>query len=141
VNMKLGLQLSNLRSVRPHEYLVRFFLGGLTTVVTGLIAHRFGPQAGGLFLAFPAIFPASATLIEKHEMEKKRKRGLDGRGRGRSAAALDALGASLGSVGLIAFALSAWFLLLRYGASFAICFSTASWLTTSLLALAVRRAI
>jgi hypothetical protein len=34
--------------------------------VVGLIAARFGPVVGGLFLAFPAIFPASATLIEKH---------------------------------------------------------------------------
>lgn len=139
--MKLGLQLSNLRAVKPHEYVIRFVLGGLATVATGLIAHRFGPEAGGLFLAFPAIFPASATLIEKHEMEKKSKRGLDGRSRGRRAAALDALGATLGAVGLIAFALSACLLLSRYGASFAICFSTLAWLTTSLLALAVRRTI
>ena len=28
-----------------------------------------------LFLAFPAIFPASATLIEKHEKEKKEREG------------------------------------------------------------------
>jgi hypothetical protein len=30
-----------------------------------------GPRVGGLFLAFPAIFPASATLVEKHEKQKK----------------------------------------------------------------------
>jgi len=36
------------------------------TVIAGLIAFRFGPVVGGLFLAFPAIFPASATLIERH---------------------------------------------------------------------------
>jgi hypothetical protein len=28
------------------------------TVVAGVIAARFGPIFGGLFLAFPAIFPA-----------------------------------------------------------------------------------
>ena len=35
-------------------------------------AKRYGPGVAGLFLAFPAIFPAGATLIEKHEKEKKR---------------------------------------------------------------------
>jgi hypothetical protein len=46
------------------------------TLITGLIAHAFGATIGGLFLAFPAIFPASASLIEKHEIEKKRKHEL-----------------------------------------------------------------
>ena len=48
------------------------------TVAAGLIAARFGPVIGGLFLAFPAIFPASATLIEKHVRERKEKAGLPG---------------------------------------------------------------
>jgi hypothetical protein len=50
---------------------------------------------GGLFLAFPAIFPASATLVEKHEAENKKRRGLSGMVRGREAAALDAAGAAM----------------------------------------------
>jgi hypothetical protein len=33
--------------------------------------------AEGLFLAFHAIFPASATLIEKNETEKKDKVGVN----------------------------------------------------------------
>jgi hypothetical protein len=45
---------------------------------------------GGLFLAFPAIFPASATLIEKHVRERKEKAGLPGARRGKEAAAFDA---------------------------------------------------
>ncbi len=53
------------------DYAIRFLFGGLITVAAGIIAKRFGPGIGGLFLAFPAIFPASATLIEKHEKEKK----------------------------------------------------------------------
>jgi hypothetical protein len=60
---------SALRQAYWYEYLVRFGLGGAMTVVAGLIAARFGPVIGGLFLAFPAIFPASATLIEKHVRE------------------------------------------------------------------------
>jgi hypothetical protein len=64
--MIVQFKLSALRQTRWHEYLVRFVLGGVITVIAGLIAARFGPVVGGLFLAFPAIFPASATLIEKH---------------------------------------------------------------------------
>ena len=48
------------------------------TVLAGVIAKKFGPVVGGLFLAFPAIFPASATLIEKHERERKERKGLKG---------------------------------------------------------------
>jgi hypothetical protein len=64
--MIIQFKPSALRQTRWYEYLIRFGLGGAMTVVAGLIAARFGPVIGGLFLAFPAIFPASATLIEKH---------------------------------------------------------------------------
>ena len=99
---------SALRQTRWYEYLVRFVLGGAMTVVAGLIAARFGPVVGGLFLAFPAIFPASATLIEKHVRQRKEKAGLPGARRGKEAAALDAAGAALGSFGLAAFGLVIW---------------------------------
>ena len=101
--MIIQFKPSGLRQTRWHEYLIRFVLGGAMTVVAGLIAARFGPVVGGLFLAFPTIFPASATLIEKHVRERKEKAGLPGARRGREAAALDAAGAALGSVGLAAF--------------------------------------
>lgn len=65
------------------------------------MAKKFGPTVGGLFLAFPAIFPATATLIERHEREKKRQKGLTGEPRGRDAAALEATGSALGSIGLL----------------------------------------
>jgi hypothetical protein len=61
-------------------------------VIAGLLAKQFGPVFGGLFLAFPAIFPASVTLVEKHEREKKQKAGIMNSVRGRQAAALDAPG-------------------------------------------------
>jgi len=65
------IKLSALKETKPHQYLVRFLFGGAATVLAGLVARRFGPAAGGLFLAFPAIFPASVTLIESHEKELK----------------------------------------------------------------------
>ena len=91
-----------------HEHVVRFVLGGAVTVGAGLIAKHWGPVVGGLFLAFPAIFPAGATLLEEHEVQKKARIGCDGHRRGRDAAALDALGAALGAVGLGAFGRVLW---------------------------------
>jgi hypothetical protein len=106
--MKVTFDLSTLAGTRWYEYGVRFLLGGAITVVAGLIAKQFGPVFGGLFLAFPAIFPASATLVEKHEQEKKQKAGIMNTTRGRQAAALDARGATIGSIGLVCFAFLVW---------------------------------
>jgi MFS family permease len=100
--------LSGLRQARWSPYAARFVLGGVVTVCTGLIADKWGLIIGGLFLCFPAIFPASATLIERHQTEKKARMGLSGRRRGRQAAALDAAGAVWGAVGLAAFGATAW---------------------------------
>ena len=81
--MNVKLNFAALKQTKWHEYVVRFIFGGLTTVVTGIIAKKFGPGIGGLFLAFPAIFPASATMIENHEKEKKLQVGMEGVNRGR----------------------------------------------------------
>lgn len=102
--MLVKLSTSALRRTRWYEYGVRFLLGGLATVFAGVMSARFGVAIGGLFLALPAIFCASATLIESHERRTKEKAGLSGGRRGQQAAALDAAGAGLGSLGLAAFA-------------------------------------
>jgi hypothetical protein len=65
--MMVRVKLSAFKQSHWYEHVVRFALGGLATVVAGLVADIWGPESGGLFLAFPAIFCASATLIEKHE--------------------------------------------------------------------------
>jgi hypothetical protein len=57
--MIVSAKLGALRGIKVHEFAVRFLFGGFCTVAAGLIAKRFGPSIGGLFLAFPAIFPAS----------------------------------------------------------------------------------
>lgn len=102
--MLVKLSSSSLKRTRWYEYGVRFLLGGLATALAGLVSAGFGVTVGGLFLALPAIFCASATLIESHERRRKEKAGLSGRRRGQQAAALDAAGAGLGSIGLVAFA-------------------------------------
>src|SRR4051812_38246636 len=99
---------SALREGRWYEYLIRFALGGAATVFTGLVSSRYGASIGGVCLALPAIFCASATLIEKHEVRRKRQTGLDAGRRGQKAAALDAAGAALGALGMLVFAIVFW---------------------------------
>src|ERR1700726_428131 len=65
--MRIHFDISALRAAKWYEYALRFLFGGAITVITGVLARRCGPVFGGLFLAFPAIFPASATLVEKHD--------------------------------------------------------------------------
>ena len=129
---------SVLAETRWYEFLARFVLGGAMTVAAGLIAARFGPVIGGLFLAFPAIFPASATLIEKHVRERKEKAGLAGARRGKEAAALDAAGARLGSFGLAAFGVVIWLMIVPSPAG-AFALSSAAWLAVAMLAWRGRR--
>ena len=136
--MIVQADFSALRETRWYEYLIRFALGGAMTVIAGLIAAGFGPIVGGLFLAFPAIFPASATLIEKHARERKEKAGLAGARRGREAAALDAAGTTLGGFGLAAFALIIW-LLIERAPFLALIFATVVWLAVAVFAWLLRR--
>ncbi|HEV7611547.1 MAG TPA: DUF3147 family protein [Steroidobacteraceae bacterium] len=126
--MRIQINLGSLRRIKWHEYLTRFVLGGAVTVATGLIARSYGPVVGGLFLAFPAIFPASATLLDKHEREKKRRAGIPHTIRGRLAAALDARGAAMGAVALTAFALLVWKLLPLYNAALVLIAALGLWL-------------
>ena len=136
--MILRLHLSALERGSTREHLIRFALGGLATVVAGVVADVWGPVVGGLFLAFPAIFCASATLIEKHERERKAEKGLRGEIRGRRAAALDASGAGLGAVALGAFGAVIW----RFApasATGSLLLAAVAWLVVALALWRVRR--
>jgi hypothetical protein len=129
---------SSLKEGRWYEYLIRFALGGAATVFTGLVSSRYGAFIGGLFLALPAIFCATATLIEKHEIRRKREAGLAGERRGQLAAALDSAGAGLGALGMLAFAVV---FSLTAETSIPAAFTSASfaWLAVSVAAWYVRR--
>jgi hypothetical protein len=131
--MRVTFDFSALAKTRWYEYGVRFLFGGAITVIAGLLAKQFGPVFGGLFLAFPAIFPASATLVEKHERQKKRKAGIVNTARGREAAALDAWGAAMGSLGLVCFALLVWKLLPVWNAGVVLFLALSLWLSVSVL--------
>lgn len=137
--MRVHITPSNIARTRWYELVERFAFGGAVTVVAGLLAKYFGPVFGGLFLAFPAIFPAGATLIENHETEKKKKAGIPETIRGRQLASVDAVGASLGSLGLICFGLVVWKLLSAENAVIAIAAATMIWLGVSILFWEIRK--
>ena len=130
--MRVKASRSALKQTKWYEYATRFLIGGGITVIAGLIAKKFGPTVGGLFLAFPAIFPASATLIEKHEKQKKERAGKRAGHRGQDAAALDAAGAARGNIGLIAFAVLVWFSLPRFPTWAVLAGSALAWLVVSI---------
>lgn len=127
----IEVKLSAMKGTRPHEYLIRFLFGGSATVLAGLLAQHFGPGIGGLFLAFPAIFPATATLLEAHEKKRMQNIGCDGTVRGRMAASIDAAGAALGSIGLCAFAVVLWRLLPAHNAALVIAGAAVVWTLVS----------
>lgn len=105
---KITLDTSSFQRTTAREYLSRFLFGGSVTLVASLIDHHFGPVIGGLFLAFPGIFPPGASLVEKHAEEHKREEGMNGAERGRQEASLEAAGASIGAAGLAAFGAIIW---------------------------------
>lgn len=132
--MQVHLDFSAVGETKWYEYAVRFMFGGLITAVAGIIAKKFGPAVGGLFLAFPAIFPASATLIEKHERRKARREGKNNpQLAGRRAVAVDAAGAALGCVALFAFAFAVWQLEPLHSTWLVLPVATLVWISVSLL--------
>jgi hypothetical protein len=84
-----------LQEIRWKELLARFVFGGAVTAAAGWAGKKWGPAVGGLFLAFPAILPATVTLVQKHE-------------KSRAAAGAEVAGAVVGTCGLLVFALFVW---------------------------------
>lgn len=126
--MSIKINPASLEQTRWYEYLERFLLGGAITVATGLVAKHFGPVVGGLFLAFPAIFPSGARLIDKQQRDRKRRAGIFHTIRGRLAVALDARSAAMGSIALAAFGLLIWQYLPRHNAAIVFAAAGAVWL-------------
>ena len=137
--MKVHADLTAVRQTRWYEYAVRFLFGGLITAAAGLIAMKFGPAIGGLFLAFPAIFPASATLIEEHEIERKSRLGLNAKKRAAEAVSVAAAGASIGTIGLAIFALLVWKTLPAHAPWLVLIGATLVWMALSLLLWQIRK--
>lgn len=86
-----AVEPAKLRGIRPKEYLIRFALGAAVSIVAGILSKTVSARFGGAFLAFPSILPASLTLIQEKEGTRRADR--------------NAIGAVLGSVGLVVFAM------------------------------------
>jgi hypothetical protein len=97
VNKQPNLSLDKARDCDLRGLAIRFAFGFCVSVVVGIITEVAGDRVGGLFLAFPAILPASLTLIADQEGERK--------------ARVDAGGAIIGGVALAFFGLVSWLLL------------------------------
>jgi hypothetical protein len=112
---------------RLRDYVIRFSFGAGITLVAGLIGMKFGPKLGGVFLAFPAILPASLTLIEQKE--------------GRERAAIDSIGAVLGAIAMIAFAVVVSLSVVRLGPVVALGIALVLWLMVAVALYALVEAI
>ena len=109
-----GLQPEEVGTHRFRDYAVRFVFGAAIALVAGLIGTAFGPKLGGVFLAFPAILPASLTLIQEKE--------------GKEQASIDSIGAVLGAIAMIAFAMTVFLSVTSWGVVPSVGFALSVWL-------------
>ncbi len=109
----IAFELQRVHDIEPKDMLIRFGFGAGVSVVAALMTLAAGPRFGGMFLAFPAILPATLTLLEK-------KHDTD-------AAVHTDRGALLGSVGLCAFAVAAAVLFARTSAAFVVLAAVLAW--------------
>ena len=112
----VGFEWSKLLPASPGEIAIRFVFGAAISLIAALVGLVFGAKVGGLFLAFPAVLPATLTLIEQKE--------------GTTKALADASGGALGAVGLAAFALTAS-VLLRWNPLAALLLALLAWVVVS----------
>jgi hypothetical protein len=95
----------------------RAAFGAGVSVLAGLFGVFFGAKVGGLFLACPAILPATLTLIEKNE--------------GRKPAEDDEHGSIAGALGLVGFAVTGA-LLVHRGVAIAMLGASVAWVAVSM---------
>lgn len=121
-----GLDLRELRHTKPRSMVLRFAFGAAISIVAGLVGLAGGPRLGGVFLAAPAILPATLTLIERDQ--------------GRRQAELEVSGSVMGGVALSVFAVVAAALLGVVPWWLALLASLAAWVAVA-VSLYVLRAV
>ena len=88
---------------------------------------------GGLFLAFPGIFPAGVSLVEKHKTMRERAEGKLGVRSARGQASVEATGTSVGTLGLMGFAVVLWQGLPTHNFLLMLFTATGTWIAVSSL--------
>jgi len=96
----------------------RAAFGAAISVLAGVIGAVFGARVGGLFLACPAILPATLTLIEKKD--------------GKQPAEEDEHGSIAGALGLVGFAVAGALVIDHGGVIVALLVAAVGWLLVSL---------
>lgn len=139
--MLIGINIAKLREGTPTEYLTRFLFGGAVTVIAALIARRYGPVIGGLFLAFPGIFAPGLSMTETHAIERKARAGANGTLFARAEASVEAAGASIGALGLAAFAAVLWKALPTHPLTLVLPLAATAWLLVSVIFWWIRKRI
>ncbi len=112
------LDLSSLKKHSPSDYITRFIFGAGIAAAAGIVSSVYGARIGGILLAFPAVLPASLTLIERKY--------------GKREAAIDARGAVLGSFALLGFAVVAAWALPRFAAGIGLALASATWVVLAI---------
>jgi hypothetical protein len=121
------VDLGELGANRLRDYAVRFAFGAAIALVAGLIGMTLGPKLGGVLLGFPAILPASLTLIQKRS--------------GRDEAAIDSVGAILGAGAMVVFAVLVTVAATRLGVVPSLALSLVVWLLVAIALYAAVRGI
>ena len=135
--MRIRVDVKPLRQTTLRGHALRFSAGGLVTLAMGLVAKRFGPVVGGLFLALPSIFPVGLAMIAK--LQNQQAGPATTGARARRAAIAEAAGASTGGFGLAGFALVAWLGLARIGPAASLVLATVAWMIIAFASWAARR--
>jgi hypothetical protein len=113
MSVRPRLRLDALREVAPRDLLIRFAFGVGISIAAGLVTLAWGARAGGMFLAFPAILPATLTLIAKKKSKQQAEE--------------DDEGALLGSPAMFAFALAGVWGLDRLAPGVALLLALTAW--------------
>lgn len=112
-----GISSGGLHDVRPRHLVIRFAFGATVSAVAAVLVLVVGPRFAGIFLAFPAILPATLTLIEENESTWEAKD--------------DDVGAILGTSSLLLFGAITWWLVPAVGAAPALVVASVGWLMAS----------
>ena len=121
------LDLEKFVEVDLGDLLIRFAFGFAVSVVAAIVVKAMGAAVGGMLLAFPAILPATTTLLE-------RRQGL-------AQATADVRGATVGAIAMVAFAVIAWQLMGRAGPTAALAAASGGWVVACLVVLAMMRGL